>query len=102
MFLIGLELNGGLIRSKAHATIAISHTSILVPFLLGVTLALGLFPHYAPAGKPFMGFALFMCIAMSITAFPVLARILTHRHMETTPLGVVPISCAASDDETAC
>src|SRR5882757_10565851 len=51
MFLIGLELNAGLIRSKAHATIAISHTSILVPFLLGVTLALWLFPHYAPAGK---------------------------------------------------
>ena len=101
MFLVGLELNAGLIRSKAHATIAISHTSILVPFLLGVTLALWLFPHYAPAGKPFMSFALFMGIAMSITAFPVLARILTDRKMETTPLGVVAISCAAIDDVTA-
>ena len=44
MFLVGLELNAGLIRSKAHATIAISHTSILVPFLLGTVLALWLFP----------------------------------------------------------
>ncbi len=101
MFLIGLELNAGLIRSKAHATIAISHTSILVPFLLGAILALWLFPLYAPPGKPFMSFALFMGIAMSITAFPVLARILTDRHMETTPLGVVAISCAAIDDVTA-
>ena len=101
MFLVGLELNAGLIRSKAHATIAISHTSILVPFLLGVTLALWLFPHYAPDGKSFMSFALFMGIAMSITAFPVLARILTDRHMETTALGVVALSCAAIDDVTA-
>jgi Kef-type K+ transport system membrane component KefB len=101
MFLVGLELNAGLIRSKAHATIAISHTSILVPFFLGVTLALWLFPHYAPAGKPFISFALFMGIAMSITAFPVLARILTDRGMEKTPLGVVAISCAAIDDVTA-
>ena len=101
MFLVGLELNAGLIRSKAHATIAISHTSILVPFLLGTILALWLFPHYAPAGKPFVSFALFMGIAMSITAFPVLARILTDRHMETTPLGVVALSCAAIDDVTA-
>jgi Kef-type K+ transport system membrane component KefB len=101
MFLVGLELNAGLIRSKAHATIAISHTSILVPFLLGTILALWLYPHYAPGGKPFISFALFMGIAMSITAFPVLARILTDRGIENTPLGVVAISCAAIDDVTA-
>jgi Kef-type K+ transport system membrane component KefB len=101
MFLVGLELNAGLLRSKAHSTIAISHTSILVPFLLGSILALWLFPHYAPAGKPFMSFALFMGIAMSITAFPVLARILTDRQIEHTPLGIVAISCAAIDDVTA-
>ena len=101
MFLVGLELNAGLIRSKAHATVAISHTSILVPFLLGAILALWLFPHFAPAGTPFISFALFMGIAMSITAFPVLARILTDRHMENTELGVVALSCAAIDDVTA-
>jgi Kef-type K+ transport system membrane component KefB len=101
MFLVGLELNAGIIRSRAHATIAISHTSILVPFLLGTILALWLFPYYAPPDKPFMSFALFMGIAMSITAFPVLARILTDRKMEDTPLGVVALSCAAIDDVTA-
>jgi Kef-type K+ transport system membrane component KefB len=101
MFLVGLELNAGLIRSRAHATIAISHTSILVPFLLGTILALWLHPYYAESGQRFMGFALFMGIAMSITAFPVLARILTDRQMEKTPLGVVALSCAAIDDVTA-
>ncbi len=101
MFLVGLELNAGLIKSKAHSTVAISHTSILVPFLLGTILALWLFQHYAPAGKPFISFALFMGIAMSITAFPVLARILTDRHIENTALGVVALSCAAIDDVTA-
>lgn len=101
MFLVGLELNAGLIRSRAHATVAISHTSILVPFLLGTLLALWLYPQYGLPQMPFMSFALFMGIAMSITAFPVLARILTDRRMEDTELGVVSLSCAAIDDVTA-
>jgi Kef-type K+ transport system membrane component KefB len=101
MFLVGLELNAGIIRSRAHATVVISHMSIVVPFLLGTTLALWLYPHYAPGHTPFMSFALFMGIAMSITAFPVLARILTDRRMEDTPLGIVALSCAAIDDVTA-
>jgi Kef-type K+ transport system membrane component KefB len=101
MFLIGLELNAGLLKSRAHATIAISHASILTPFLLGAILALWLFPQYGTANVSFRSFALFMGIAMSITAFPVLARILTDRHMEQTELGVVALSCAAIDDVTA-
>jgi Kef-type K+ transport system membrane component KefB len=101
MFLIGIELNAGLLRSQAHATIAISHASIVTPFLLGAALALGLFPTLAPAAVPFTSFALFMGIAMSITAFPVLARILTDRRMDKTSLGVVALSCAATDDVTA-
>jgi len=100
MFLVGLELNAGLIRSRAHATIAISHTSILVPFLFGALLALWLYPRLAP-DIPFPSFALFMGVAMSITAFPVLARILTDRGMERSELGVIAISCAAIDDVTA-
>ena len=88
MFLIGIELNSGLLRSQAHATVAISHASIVTPFLLGAALALWLFPTLAPAGVPFTSFALFMGIAMSITAFPVLARILSDRHMDKTSLGV--------------
>jgi len=101
MFLVGLDFNAGLLRSRAHATVAISHASIVAPFLLGAVLALWLFPHLAPPGVPFTSFALFMGVAMSITAFPVLARILTDRRIENTELGVVALSCAAADDVTA-
>jgi Kef-type K+ transport system membrane component KefB len=101
MFLIGIELNAGLLRSQAHTTVAISHASIVTPFLLGAALALWLFPTLAPAGVPFTSFALFMGIAMSITAFPVLARILTDRRIDKTSLGVIALSCAATDDVTA-
>jgi Kef-type K+ transport system membrane component KefB len=101
MFLIGLELNTGMLRSRAHATVAISHASIVAPFLMGSTLALWLYEDLAPAGVPFTSFALFMGVAMSITAFPVLARILSDRHIEKTELGVVALSCAAIDDVTA-
>jgi Kef-type K+ transport system membrane component KefB len=101
MFLIGLELNAGLLKSRAHATVAISHASILTPFLLGALLALWLFPRFGDGDVSFRSFALFMGIAMSITAFPVLARILSDRRMEHTELGVVALSCAAIDDVTA-
>jgi Kef-type K+ transport system membrane component KefB len=101
MFLVGLELNASLLRSHAHATVAISHASIVAPFILGTALALWLYPPLAPAGVPFTSFALFMGVAMSITAFPVLARILTDRRIDKTELGVVAISCAATDDATA-
>jgi Kef-type K+ transport system membrane component KefB len=101
MFLVGLELNSGLLRSRAHATVAISHASIVAPFLLGALLALGAYSRYAPEGVTFTSFALFMGIAMAITAFPVLARILTDLGIERTELGVVALSCAAADDVTA-
>jgi Kef-type K+ transport system membrane component KefB len=101
MFLVGLELNSELLRSKAHTTIAISHASIIVPFLLGALLALGVFSRYAPQGVTFTSFALFLGVAMAITAFPVLARILTDLGIERTSLGVVALSCAAADDVTA-
>lgn len=101
MFLVGLDFNAGLLKSRAHATVAISHASIVAPFLLGAVLALWLYPSLAPPNVPFTSFALFMGVAMSITAFPVLARILTDRRMENTELGVVALSCAAADDVTA-
>jgi Kef-type K+ transport system membrane component KefB len=101
MFLIGIELNAGLLRSQAHATVAISHASIVTPFLLGAALALWLFPTLAPPTVNFTSFALFMGVAMSITAFPVLARILGDRHIEKSHLGVIALSCAATDDVTA-
>lgn len=101
MFLVGLDLNGDLLRERAHTTVAISHASIVVPFLFGAILALGLHSKYAPAGVNFTSFSLFMGIAMAITAFPVLARILTDLGIERTELGVIALACAAADDVTA-
>ncbi len=101
MFLVGLELNAELLRSRAHTTVAISHASIVAPFLLGTLLALGLHSHYAPKGVDFTSFSLFMGVAMAITAFPVLARILTDLGLDRTELGVIALGCAAADDVTA-
>lgn len=101
MFLVGLELNSGLLRSRAHVTVAISHASIIGPFLLGAALALTAYSSYAPTGVTFTSFALFLGVAMSITAFPVLARILTDLRLDKTELGVIALSCAAADDVTA-
>lgn len=101
MFLIGMDLDLGHLRKKAHAAVMVSHASILVPLLLGVALALFLYNSQAPEGVPFSSFALFMGVAMSITAFPVLARILEERKLMKTPLGNTSIACAAVDDVTA-
>ena len=79
----------------------ISHASIIVPFLLGTTLSLFLYRELAPAGTSFNAFALFIGVAMSITAFPVLARILEDRNLSQTTLGSIAITCAAVDDVTA-
>ena len=101
MFLIGLELDTGLLRQRAHASVAISHASIIAPFLLGTGLSLWLYPRLSSSDVPFFVFALFMGISMSVTAFPVLARILTDRAMHKSRLGVIALACAAVDDVTA-
>lgn len=101
MFIVGMELDISKIRNKAHDAVMISHASIIVPFFLGVWLAYYLFTDFAPAGVSFLAFALFMGIAMSITAFPVLARIVQERKLTGTPLGTMAITCAAADDVTA-
>jgi Kef-type K+ transport system membrane component KefB len=101
MFIVGLELNVGLLRERAHATIAISHASIIAPFILGSLLAISLYPRLSSSDVPFTNFALFLGVAMSITAFPVLARILTDQRMSKTDIGVIALTCAATDDVTA-
>ena len=101
MFLVGLELNPDALRGQLRATVAISQTSIVVPFVLGWALAVYLYPRFSSEDVPFVSFALFLGIAMSITAFPVLARILSDLGMTRTPLGVVALTCAAIDDVTA-
>lgn len=101
MFLIGLELDPNLLRGRTHASVAISHSSIIAPFALGAVLALYLYPKVSDSSVDFRSFTLFMGIAMSITAFPVLARILAERRLLKTHIGAVTIACAAVDDVTA-
>ena len=101
MFQVGLDLNHAHLKGKGHATVGISHAGILLPFVLGALLALWLYPRYATADVPFDSFALFMGVAMAITAFPVLARILSDQGLHKTGLGAMALSCAAVDDATA-
>ena len=101
MFLVGLELDLDLFRSRAGTTIGIAVTGIVLPFALGVALAWPLHETFAPGGVGFTSFALFLGVSLSITAFPVLARILEDRGMQRTPLGVMALTCAAIADVIA-
>jgi Kef-type K+ transport system membrane component KefB len=101
MFVIGMELDMKVIKSKVHEAVVISHASIIVPYTLGMGLAYYLYTEYAPINISFTSFSLFMGIAMSITAFPVLARIVRERKLAKTKLGTIAITCAAADDITA-
>jgi Kef-type K+ transport system membrane component KefB len=101
MFLIGLELDVGRLRKHGHAAVLISHTSILVPFMSGTLLAMFLYPVYREGEVSFLAFALFLGLAMAVTAFPVLARILRDRNMHETDLGATALACAAADDVAA-
>ena len=101
LFVVGLELDIGHLRRRAQTAMAVGHVGIVVPYLLGVASAYLLFPSFGAPGTSFVAFALLMGIAMSITAFPVLARILVDRGIAKTPLGVTAIACAAVGDATA-
>jgi Kef-type K+ transport system membrane component KefB len=101
MFVVGAELDLQHLKEKASSAIMVSHASIIVPFLLGSALAIGLYSSLAPDNITFMPFALFMGVAMSITAFPVLARILKDRNLAQSPLGNTALACASIDDVTA-
>jgi Kef-type K+ transport system membrane component KefB len=101
MFMVGLELDTKKLRELGPIAVVISHTSIIVPFILGALLAIFLYPRLADGSVRFTGFVLFMGAAMSVTAFPVLARILRERNLLGTRLGTLTIACAAVDDITA-
>lgn len=101
MFLIGLELDPKYLRGNLDIAILTSHVSILTPFSLGSLLALLLYPSLSNSGVSFTAFALFLGAAMSITAFPVLARIITENNLQGTRLGTLALTCAAVDDVTA-
>ncbi|MBD2357306.1 cation:proton antiporter [Tolypothrix sp. FACHB-123] len=101
MFLIGLELNPKYLSGQLETAILTSHVSILVPFSLGTILSVLLYPLVSNASVSFTAFALFLGAAMSITAFPVLARIITENNLQGTRLGTLALTCAAVDDVTA-
>lgn len=101
MFLVGLELDLGHLRQLGRVAVITSQVSIIVPFILGSLFAIYLYPKLSDPSVNFTGFALFMGAAMSVTAFPVLARILTERKLLRSRVGSVAIACAAVDDVTA-
>lgn len=101
MFVIGMELDLKVLKNKANDAVIISHASIVFPFALGMVLAYYVYHKFAPEGVEFLSFSLFLGIAMSITAFPVLARIVQERGIHKTRLGTIVITCAAADDITA-
>jgi len=101
MFLVGLELDVSSVRDRKRTVLGVSTAGILAPFTLGLGLAYSLLAKLAPPGVPLTSFALFMGVAFSITAFPVLARILTDRELQKTNLGSIALTCAAAGDAAA-
>lgn len=101
MYVVGMELDLKVLKNKAQEAVVISHASIIIPFTLGLLLAYTIYTQYAPPGVAFLSFGLFLGIAMSITAFPVLARIVQERGLNKTRIGAMVITCAAADDITA-
>lgn len=101
MFMVGMELETSTLKNRAHEAVVISHASIIFPFAIGIGLAYFIYQTFAPEGVQFLSFGLFIGIAMSITAFPVLARIVHERGIHKTRLGAIVITCAAVDDITA-
>lgn len=101
MFTVGTELNVQRLRQSAHAAVLVSHASIIIPFFLGAVFSLLMYRYLAPPGGSYYAFALFISVSMSVTAFPVLARILEERRLFDTHVGSTAITCAAVDDITA-
>ncbi|MCX5381244.1 cation:proton antiporter [Streptomyces sp. NBC_00091] len=101
MFLVGLELDLGMLRGLGRAVVVVSQASVWVPLACGGLLALGLYGPFAPEGVGRAEFVLFVAVALSVTAFPVLARILTEQGLYGTPVGALAMACAAVVDVVA-
>ena len=100
LFLVGMEIDPRILRERVGQALFISNTSVAFPLALGFLAALVVYPLLAP-NVDFLPFALFMGVSMSITAFPVLARILIERRMLKRPVGALAMAGAAIDDVTA-
>ena len=101
MFIIGLELDLGSLRNKLAQTFVISNVSIIIPFFGGMLLSYFIYEEFAAGHTSFLSFSLFIGISMSITAFPVLARIVQEKELTKTHLGTMSIASAATGDVTA-
>ncbi|MCX8000244.1 MAG: cation:proton antiporter, partial [Leptospiraceae bacterium] len=101
MFVLGMEFDIGIFESKIRAAVLISHLNIIFPFLLGTILAYFLYKDYASPTSNFLSFCLFMGVSLSITAFPVLARIVQETKLMKISLGSMAVMFAAIDDFTA-
>jgi Kef-type K+ transport system membrane component KefB len=101
MFLVGLELNVDRLRGQWSSAAIVAASGMVLPFALGAVLAVTLLAGFMPAGVPRLSFTLFMGVAMSITAFPVLARILSDLGLTQSELGVRALTCAAIADVSA-
>jgi Kef-type K+ transport system membrane component KefB len=100
MFIVGLELNLSLVRGHGHIVLAVGHASTAVPFVLGIGLGLLSYPRLASPGIGLIPYTLFVGLAVSMTALPVLARILYERRLQRTRIGVLALSAAAVADVT--
>jgi Kef-type K+ transport system membrane component KefB len=100
MFMVGSEIDLASLRKRGFTAVTVSQVSIALPMLTGIGLAFGLYPLFGD-NVGFLAFALFLAVSMSVTAFPVLARILTDRGIARTPLGALALMCAAVDDIAA-
>ena len=101
MFIVGMDVDLKVLGKKAPEAFVVSHASIIIPFALGMMLAYFIFKDFTEQNVKFLPFSLFIGISMSITAFPVLARILQERGLMKTKIGALAITCAAVDDITA-
>ncbi|MET0132095.1 MAG: cation:proton antiporter [Kibdelosporangium sp.] len=100
MYLVGSEIDLASLRKRGFTAVTVSQVSIALPMITGIGLAFGLYPAFGNS-VGFLPFALFLAVSMSVTAFPVLARILTDRGISRTPLGALALTCAAVDDVAA-
>ncbi|MDR3309569.1 MAG: cation:proton antiporter [Tannerella sp.] len=101
MYTVGMDLDFGVVRKRLEDTIIISHTSTIAPFVLGMLVAYFIYDGYAYENTPFVTFALFIGISLSVTAFPVLARIIQERGLTRTHLGSISLASAANGDITS-
>jgi Kef-type K+ transport system membrane component KefB len=101
MFAAGAEFELSRLRGQRRLALVVGHAGIALPFLFGLLLAWPLAAAYAPAGTDFIAFALFLGVALSVTAFPVLLRIIEERGYRGLPVATLAIACAAISDASA-